>query len=56
VPNATDPVCLAGVVSPAPTSLVATIPAGQLNPGNYAFIVTNFDGQTSMAPGVFVVP
>jgi hypothetical protein len=55
-PNAADPACLAGVVSPAPTSLVATIPAGQLNPGNYAFIVTNFDGQTSMAPGVFVVP
>jgi len=55
-PNAADPACLPGVVSPTPTSLVVTIPSSQLNPGNYGFIVTNFDGQSAMAPGAFVVP
>jgi hypothetical protein len=55
-PNAGDPACLAGVVSPSPTSLVATIPSNELIPGNYAVVLSNFDGQTSTAPGVFVVP
>jgi hypothetical protein len=55
-PNAADTTCPAGVVSPTPTSLLATIPSSQLTPGNYAFVLTNFDGQSAMAPGVFVVP
>jgi hypothetical protein len=55
-PNAADPACLADVVSPSPTSLVANIPSSGLIPGEYAVILTNFDGQTSTAPGVFVVP
>ena len=54
-PNDADPACLAGVVSPSPTSLVATIPP-QLDPGNYALVVTNFDDQIATAPTVFVVP
>ena len=55
-PNAADPACVAGVVSPTPTSLLVTIPSGELTPGQYTFIVTNFDGQTSMAPGLFEFP
>jgi hypothetical protein len=55
-PNAADPACIAGVVSPTPTSLLVTIPSGDLNPGQYTFIVTNFDGQKSMPPGLFEFP
>jgi hypothetical protein len=55
-PNAADTACPPGVVSPTPTSLLATIPSSQLTPGNYAFVLTTFDGQSAMAPGVFVVP
>ena len=55
-PNSADPFCTAGLVSPSPTSLVVSIPSGELNPGSYTFIVTNFDGQASKAPGLFVVP
>jgi hypothetical protein len=55
-PDDADPACLAGVVSPSPTSLVATIPSDQLVPGSYAVVLTNFDGQASTAPGAFVVP
>lgn len=55
-PSDVDPACLAGVVSPSPTSLVATIPSNELIPGNYTVVLTNFDGQTSTAPGFFVVP
>jgi hypothetical protein len=55
-PNAADAACPAGAVSPAPASVIVTLPSKQLNPGNYVFVVTNFDGQTSVSPGTFVVP
>ena len=38
------------------TSITVSVRADQINPGNYTFTVTNFDGQSSAAPGVFVVP
>jgi hypothetical protein len=53
-PDGADPACLAGEVSPAPTSIVATVPSG-LPPGNYALGVINFDGQAGLV-GEFDVP
>jgi hypothetical protein len=55
-PSASDPACPAGAVSPSPGSIIVTLPSKQLNPGSYAFVVTNFDGQSSVAPGTFIVP
>jgi IPT/TIG domain-containing protein len=55
-PNAADAACPAGAVSPAPGSIIVTLPSKQLNPGSYVFVVTNFDGQSSVTPGTFVVP
>jgi hypothetical protein len=54
-PNAADSACLPGAVSPTPTTLVVNTPPDLL-PGRYGFVVTNFDGQSAMAPGAFVIP
>ena len=55
-PDATEPACLPGAVSPTATSVIATVPAGQLRSGEYALAVMNFDGQTARASGTFVIP
>jgi len=55
-PNDSDPACLAGMISPTPTSLVATVPSGQLEPGHYVVVVVDFDGQATLAPGEFDIP
>ncbi|HET9597598.1 MAG TPA: IPT/TIG domain-containing protein [Anaeromyxobacteraceae bacterium] len=55
-PDASEPACLDGVVSPTTESVLATVPSGQLRPGEYALIVVNFDGQAARAAGTFVVP
>ncbi|HEY6888112.1 MAG TPA: IPT/TIG domain-containing protein [Solirubrobacter sp.] len=55
-PDAAEPACLGGVVSPSETSVLATVPAGQLRSGEYAVTVVNFDGQGARAAGRFVVP
>jgi hypothetical protein len=55
-PDASEPACLPGVASPTTTSVLASVPAGQLRSGEYAVVVTNFDGQTGWATGTFVVP
>ena len=53
-PDDSDPACPAGVASPTPTSLVATVPA-DLTPGNYIVGVIDFDGQATLA-GELLVP
>jgi len=54
-PNDADPACPASVVSPSPTSLVVTVPSGQLPPGEYIVGVIDFDGQAALA-GELLVP
>ena len=55
-PSAADPLCLPGVTTPTAGSVLVAVPSRQLNPGSYVFVVTDFDGQTTSTPGVFVVP
>jgi hypothetical protein len=55
-PDAVDPACPDGVASPTPTSVLAKVPAGQLLPGDYAFVVVDFDGQTGTSAATFAVP
>ncbi|HEY6100766.1 MAG TPA: IPT/TIG domain-containing protein [Anaeromyxobacter sp.] len=45
---------LATLTQRSPTQITVTVP--KLNPGAYPVVVTNFDGQYSVAPGAFTVP
>lgn len=45
---------LAAITARSPTQITVTVP--KLNPGVYEVIITNFDGQFTVAPGSFTVP